>query len=345
MIKKALIALIIIAIILLSVSILSSTREGSLGGGASEKSFITFGTGGLTGVYYPTGGAISALVNEKQDNYNIRSAVASTGGSVFNINSVVTGNFEFGIAQSDRQYEAYNGLAEWESKGPQQNLRSVFSIYPEAITLVASEKSGITSVADLRDKRVNIGNVGSGQLQNALTVLEVFGMSEDDVQAEKVKAAEAPGLLQDERIDAFFYTVGHPNGSIKEVTSGRLPVRIIPIEGEGIEKLIEGNPFYSKTTIPKDMYPKSANEGDTVTFGVKATLVTSMEVSEDIVYAVTKEVFENLEKFKTYHAAFEYITPESMLEGLSAPLHKGAVRYYEEAGLLSSIDRQLLGDA
>ncbi len=310
-----------------------------------DRSFVTFGTGGITGVYYPTGGAISSLINKKQDTYNIKSAVASTGGSVFNINAVLAGNIEFGIAQSDRQYEAYNGLAEWESEGPQKNLRSVFAIYPEAITLVASEKSEVSTVSDLRDKRVNLGNVGSGQLQNALTVLKVFGLSEDDVKAEMVKAAEAPGLLQDGRIDAFFYTVGHPNGNIKEAASGRIPVRIIPIEGPGINTLIVENPFYSTTTIPITMYPKSVNTEDIPTFGVAATLVTSSETSEDIVYAVTKEVFENLDDFKAFHPAYETITPESMLEGLSAPLHKGAIRYYKEAGLLERIDDRLLVEA
>ena len=307
-----------------------------------DKNFVTFGTGGITGVYYPTGGAISKLVNNEQETYNIKAAVASTGGSVFNINAVLAGNLEFGVVQSDRQYEAYNGLAEWESKGPQKDLRSVFSIYPEAVTLVASTQSAVNSVADLRGKRVNLGNVGSGQLQNALTVLEVSGLSEDDLRAEKVKAAEAPGLLQDGRLDAFFYTVGHPNGNIKEATSGRIPVRIVPITGPGIEKLVAENPFYSTTSISAKMYPQAVNTTDIPTFGVMATLVTAEDIPEDIVYAVTKEVFENLDEFKNFHPAFTSITAESMLKGLSAPLHKGAVRYYKEAGLLEKIDKRLL---
>ena len=333
MFKQILTILIVIVIILLI---------GSFFTGSKDKNFVTIGTGGITGVYYPTGGAIQRLINKEQDTYSIKAAVASTGGSVFNINAVLAGNIEFGIAQSDRQYEAYNGLAEWESKGPQKNLRSVFAIYPEAVTLIASEKSGITTVSDLRGKRVNLGNVGSGQLENALTVLRVFGLSEEDVNAEKVKAAEAPGLLQDGRIDAFFYTVGHPNGNIKEATAGRLPVRIIPIEGPGINDLIAKNPFYSTTTILRSMYPKSVNTENIPTFGVMATLVTSHETSETTVYAITKEVFENLDEFKKFHPAYENITAATMLRGLSAPLHPGAVRYYREAGLLDSIDSRLL---
>ena len=176
-------------------------------GGCTAKggrTFVTIGTGGVTGVYYPTGGAISRMVNAQSDQYNIKATVESTGGSVFNINAVLNGDLEFGIAQSDRQYQAINGLAEWESAGKQADLRAVFSIHPESITLVASSESGISSVSDLKGKRVNIGNPGSGNLQNAKDVLAAAGLTESDVLAESVKAVEAPGLLNDGRIDAFF---------------------------------------------------------------------------------------------------------------------------------------------
>ena len=175
--------------------------------GGQERTFVTIGTGGITGVYYPTGGAISRLVNEKQDVYNVKATVASSGGSVFNINAVLSGDLEFGVAQSDRQYEAFTGLAEWEASGPQKNLRSLFSIYPESVTLIASEESAIQSVSDLKEKRVNLGNKGSGNLQNARSTLQAFGLSEHDLRVEMVKASESPSLLQDGRIDAFFYTV------------------------------------------------------------------------------------------------------------------------------------------
>ena len=337
--------IIILLVIVVGVFALSlfNTKQTLDGSGQQSRTFITFGTGGVTGVYYPTGGAISRVLNEKEGVYNIRATVASTGGSVFNINSVLTDNgLNFGIAQSDRQYEAYNGVAEWKDKGPQQELRSVFSIYPESVTLVAADNSGIRTVSDLRGKRVNLGNVGSGNLQNARTVLEAFGLTEDDVSAEYIKAAETPQLLQDERLDAFFYTVGHPNGNIKEATSGNRPARLVPIEGPGIDTLVAQNPFYSKTVIPVALYPQSANTDDVPTFGVKATLVTSSSMSDDIVYAVTKEVFENLDTFKGYHPAYGNITKESMFKGLSAPLHPGAVRYYEEAGLLQYADPDLI---
>ena len=300
------------------------------------ESFALIGTGGVSGVYYPTGGVISRLVNETEDDHNIKLAVVSTGGSVANINSVLNGDLIFGIAQSDRQHEAYYGLAEWEKAGQQENLRSVFSIYTEAVTLVATVDSDIKSVYDLKGKRVNLGNVGSGQLQNALTVLDIYGLAETDIKAENLKLVDALRLLNEGELDAFFYTVGHPNTAMEEATSGRLAVRIIPLDGYGIDKLVQDNAYYSKTGIPKHLYPYSANEADVPTFGVKATLVTTEEAPEDLIYSMTKEVFENLDTFKTFHPAYAEITPKSMLEGLSAPFHPGAIRYYREVGLLDS---------
>jgi len=318
----------------LAISLLSLTLLAS-GCARRETTFVTIGTGGVTGVYYPTGGAISRMVNQKYDEYKIKATVESTSGSVYNINAVVTGELEFGVAQSDRQYQAYNGLAEWSESGPQKSLRSVFAIHPESITLVAAEGSGIETIADLRGKRVNLGNPGSGQLQNSRDVLAAAGIDENDISAEYVKAVEAPGLLQDERIDAFFYTVGHPNGNIKEATSGRVKVRIIDLTGPGIDKMVEKEPYYARSTIPVDFYPRTANQRDIETVGVKATLVTSAEVPENVVYAITREVFDHLEEFKELHPAYKVLTRENMLQGLGAPIHPGAMRYYREAGLMA----------
>jgi hypothetical protein len=298
----------------------------------AKTTFVTIGTGGITGVYYPTGGAISRIVNQKRKIYGIRATVESTGGSVFNVNAVMAGDLEFGVVQSDRQYQAINGLAEWKDKGPQKDLRAVFTIHPESITLVAADDAGINSIQDLRGKRVNIGNPGSGQRQNSIDALTDAGIDyEKDLKAEGVKAAEAPGLLQDGRIDAFFYTVGHPSGAIKEATSGKRKVHFVPIEG--VDKLLAKFPYYAKAFIPIELYPGATNKSDTLTFGVKATFVTSAKVPDDVVYAITKEVFDNFESFKKLHPAYQVLTKENMLEGMSAPIHPGAMQYYKEVGL------------
>jgi len=300
--------------------------------------FVTIGTGGVTGVYYPTGGAIGRIVNQKKDEYGIRVTVESTGGSVFNVNAVMSGDLEFGIVQSDRQYQAINGLAEWQEKGKQEKLRAICSFHPESITLVASVESGIATIEDLKGKVVNIGNPGSGQRQNSIDALNAAGINyETDLQAEGLGAAEAPKMLQDGRIDAFFYTVGHPSGAITEATSGRAKVRFIAVEGPGLDELIAANPYYAKAYVPVKLYPQAENTEDVPTFGVKATFVTSADVPDDVVYAITKEVFDNLEDFKQLHPAYAVLTKENMLEGLSAPIHPGALKYYKEAGLDSLI--------
>ena len=175
--------------------------EGLSSPAQARTTFVSIGTGGITGVYYPAGNAIAKLINRKRRVYGIRSTVESTSGSVFNINAILSGDLEFGIVQSDRQYQAWHGLAEWAASGPQKTLRAVFSIHPEAVTLVAAEDAEIKGIQDLKGKRVNIGNPGSGQRQNAIDALQAAGMDyRVDIEAESVKAAEAPGLLQDRRI-------------------------------------------------------------------------------------------------------------------------------------------------
>jgi len=298
----------------------------------AKTTFVTIGTGGITGVYYPTGGAIARIVNKKRKVYGLRCTVESTGGSVFNVNAVMAGDLEFGVVQSDRQYQAMRGLAEWKDKGPQKDLRAVFTIHPESITLVAADDAGIKSINDLRGKRVNIGNPGSGQRQNSIDGLTNAGINyQKDLKAEGVKAAEAPGLLQDGRIDAFFYTVGHPSGAIKEATAGRRKVHFVPITG--VDKLLQKYPYYAKAHIPIKLYPGATNTKDVSTFGVKATFVTSAKVPDRVVYAVTKEVFDNFESFKKLHPAYQVLTKQNMLEGMSAPIHPGAMKYYKESGL------------
>ncbi len=310
--------------------------------GKSGPTYVTIGTGGVTGVYYPTGGAISRIINKKHKHYGIKATVESTGGSVYNINAILSGDLQFGVAQSDRQYQAFHGEKEWSKKGAQKDLRSVFSIHPESITLIASVSSNIFKMKDLTGKRVNLGNPGSGQLGNSKDAISAFGLGEKDLKTEYVKAVEAPGLIQDERLDAFFYTVGHPNGNIKEATSGRIKVRIVPIKGPEIEELIKKYPYYAKSVIPQKLYPTAINDSDISSFGVKATFVTSVNVDEKIVYAITKEIFDNFHEFKKLHPAYQVLTKESMLQGLSAPLHKGAIKYYKEAGLTKYINPSLL---
>lgn len=300
---------------------------------AVAEEFITVGTGGVTGVYYPTGGAICRLVNKDRRDHGVRCSVESTGGSVYNINTIREGELEFGVAQSDWQYHAYNGTSSFEDAGPFEALRAVFSIHPEPFTIVARADSGITSFEDLLGKRVNIGNPGSGQRGTMEVVMEAMGWtSADFALATELKAAEQSAALCDNQIDAMIYTVGHPSGSIQEATTACDSV-LVEVTGPVIEALIADNPFYRIAVIPGGMY--RGNDEDVTTFGVGATLVSSADVSEDVVYVLVKAVFENFEDFRGLHPAFANLDPAEMATaGLSAPLHAGAERYYREAGLI-----------
>ena len=306
----------------------------TFGSAMAAPTYVTIGTGGVTGVYYPTGGAIAKMVNKKRSEYNLRATVESTGGSVFNVNAIAAGDLEFGVVQSDRQFQAYNGTADWEGK-PVETLRAVFSIHPESVTIVANASKNTKTVADLKRKIVNIGNPGSGQRGNAEDLFAAAGIDIDkDLKSEGMKAAESASMLQDGRIDAFFYTVGHPNGSVKEAVSGATKVNFVAVPADVVKKLTDKFSYYAPADIPVADYPGVTSAADVPTFGVKATLCTSATVSDDAVYAITKEVFENFDEFKTLHPAFANLTKESMLQGLSAPLHPGAVKYYKEAGLI-----------
>ena len=300
---------------------------------AHAEEFITIGTGGVTGVYYPTGGAICRLVNKGRRDHGVRCSVESTGGSVYNINTIREGELEFGVAQSDWQYHAYNGSSRFEEAGPFEGLRAVFSVHPEPFTVVARADSGITNFEDLKGKRVNIGNPGSGQRGTMEVLMEALGWTTDDFAlATELKAAEQSAALCDNQIDAMVYTVGHPSGSIQEATTACDSV-LVNVTGKAVDKLISENSFYRSATIPGGMY--RGNDGDTTTFGVGATFVTSADVSEDVVYTLVSAVFDNIEDFKGLHPAFGVLKPEEMATaGLSAPLHDGAAKYYKEKGLI-----------
>ncbi|WP_299925957.1 TAXI family TRAP transporter solute-binding subunit [uncultured Pelagimonas sp.] len=300
--------------------------------GAAAQEFISIGTGGVTGVYYPTGGAICRLVNKSRKEHGIRCAVESTGGSVYNINTIKAGELEFGVAQSDWQYHAYNGTSKF-ADNPFPEVRAVFSVHPEPFTLIVRADSGITDFASLAGKRVNVGNPGSGQRATMEVVMDAHGIAMDDLAlATEYKGSEMAKQLCDGNIDAMIYTIGHPAAAIKEATTTCDAV-LVSVTGEAIDKLVADNPFYRKATIPGGMY--AGTDGDTETFGVGATFVTSANVPENVVYVVAKSVMENIEDFRQLHPAFANLKAEEMVkDGLSAPLHDGAAKAYKELGLV-----------
>ncbi|MEZ5674988.1 hypothetical protein SAMN06265173_10238 [Thalassovita litoralis] len=300
---------------------------------AHADTYISIGTGGVTGVYYPTGGAICRMMSKTRKEHGIRCAVESTGGSVYNINAIRSGELEFGVAQSDWQYHAFNGTSKFADQGAFTDLRAVFSIHPEPFTVVARADSGVKNFEDLKGKRVNVGNPGSGQRGTMEVLMNALGWTMGDFSvASELQAAEQSQALCDNNIDAMVYTVGHPSGSIQEATTACDAV-LVNVTGAAVDKLVADNPFYRTATIPGGMY--RGNADDTQTFGVGATLVTSANTPDDVVYELVKAVFSDIDQFRSLHPAFAHLDPKQMAkDGLSAPLHPGAAKYYREAGLI-----------
>ena len=299
---------------------------------AQEQTFISIGTGGVTGVYYPAGGAVCRLVNRDRAEHGIRCGVESTGGSIFNINAIRDGELEFGIAQSDWQYHAYNGTSRFEEDGAFEDLRAVFSLHPEPFTVVARADAGVTNFEDLEGMRVNIGNPGSGQRGTMEVVMEAMGWDMDSFSlVTELQAGEQAQALCDGNIDAIVYTVGHPSGAIQEATTACDTV-LVNVDNDVIRELVEDRDYYRMATIPGGMY--RGTDEDVTTFGVGATFVTSAAVPEEVVFQVTRAIFENLDQFRSLHPALEALDAEEMVsDGLSAPIHDGAARFFSEAGL------------
>ncbi len=306
---------------------------GVAAGASAQEEFVTIGTGGVTGVYYPAGGAICRLMNQDRDEHGIRCSVESTGASIANLRLLRSEEIEFGVVQSDWQYHAYEGSSTFEEEGPNEDLRAVFALHPEPFNVVARADADIEDFEDLKGKRVDVADPASGSRATLEVLMEAMGWTMDDFESTSAqKAAEQPSGLCDNNYDAFVYVVGHPAGQLEEAAT-TCDVRLVNVDNDAVQELVDENPYYRMATIPGGTY--KGNEEDVTTFGVGATVVTMADVSEEAVYQFTKAVFENFDDFRSLHPAFENLDKKEMAnESRSAPLHDGARRYYEEEGLL-----------
>lgn len=301
--------------------------------------YVSIATGAITGVYYPTGGAICRLVNRGRKDHGIRCSVESTGGSVANLNAIRSRAVDFGVVQSDWQYHAYKGTGFFADQSPYKDLRAVASLYTETFAIAVNKSSGIKNIDDLLGKKVNFGPTGSGMYATMEVLSAAKGWKKSDFGVvSNLRPSEQPQALCSGEIDAMIYVSGNPNGVLQEATQYNSPdcnVKILSIDRATIVKLIKINPFYVRAIIPGGMYNNNPN--DIETFGIKATLVTSKNAKSDVVYNVTKALFKNFDNFKTLHPVFTSLKrSESIKDGNSAPIHSGAIRYYKEAGLIKS---------
>jgi len=316
---------------ILSAALAAAGLLAALPAAQAQQKFVTIGTGGVTGVYYAAGGAICRLVNKDRAKHGIRCSVESTGGSVFNVNTIRAGELDLGVAQSDVQFNATKGTANFQKDGAFRELRAVMALHPEPVTVVARKEANAKGFSDFKGKRFNVGNPGSGTRATAEELLGAMGWKLSDFSlASELKADEHGPALCDGKIDGFLYLVGHPAANIQDPTTV-CGAKLVSVTGPAVDKLVKEKPYYAKATIPGGMYP--GNDQDTQTYGVLATFVSSSKVPADTVYAVVKAVFDNFDEFKKLHPALAALKPESMVkDGLSAPLHDGAVKYYKEKG-------------
>lgn len=299
---------------------------------AAEK-IVTLGTAGVSGVYYPAGGAICRLVNRNRKEHGVRCVVESTGGSINNLESIRDGDMEMGVVQSNLLYDAYRGEGVF-SGDANKKLRVLFSLHSEPFTVVTRRDAKINNFDDLKGKRVNLGNPGSGMRATVEELMKRKDWTYKSFGAVvELKPEEQAHALCSGKIDAMIYAGGHPNGAIQQVT-GMCATKIIDVSGPFIEQLLKDHPFYTDAIIPGEMY--AGNGKDIHTFGVKAVLVASEDLDANVAYQIVKAVFDNLENFRTLHPVFATLSAEEMAKSAEAiaPYHEGAERYYREKGML-----------
>lgn len=299
---------------------------------ASTK-YVTIGTGAITGVYYPAGGAICRLLNRGHKDHGIRCSVESTGGSVSNLNAIHNRVIDLGVVQSDWQYHAYKGSGFFADQKPFTDLRSVFSLYTETFTIAVKSNSGIDKLDDIRGKKVNFGPQGSGMYATMEVLMAIKGWDKGDfATVTYLQPSEQPRALCSGKIDVMIYAAGNPNGVLQDVTQS-CKVKLLSIDKRTIDKLIKSNEFYVAAKIPGGMY--AGNPDNINTFGVKASLITSKSLDANIVYYITKAVFDNFDNFKTLHPVFATLEKQDMVgKGNSAPIHPGALKYFKQESLI-----------
>ncbi len=300
-----------------------------IGTAAADNTLLRLATAEKEGVYYPAGGAICRFVNADRFEHGIRCLTLATQGSIANLQGLRRGVYDLALVQSDSQFHAVHGSDAFRDSGPNPALRSVLALHVEAFTLVARRDSNIQGVADLKGKRVNVGPPSSGSRATLTVLLAAVGLAEDDLALiAELPVSEQGGALCDTTLDAVIYLVGHPNRAIEELARD-CDVVLVPISDPAFDALLDDHPYYRQTVIPGETYV--GNPQSVRTIGTVATLVASVRTDARAVYETVRAVFDNLEAFKRMHPALANLDRQSMTrDGLTAPLHLGAIRYYRQ---------------
>jgi uncharacterized protein len=304
-----------------------SSNSSSTDSSGSEDLFVTIATGGTSGVYYPIGGAMASVFEEA---LGIDTSVQSTGASIENINLITNDLAELAITMSDAVQQAYEGSGAFEGETPNENLRGLISLYPNYVQIVTTKDSGIETVYDLKGKRVGVGAPNSGVELNARIILDAYGLTYDDMEVDYLSYKESIDQMKNGMIDAAFVTSGIPNSTVIDLATSH-DVEIIPIEGKELEKLTSEYSFFTEGTIPKGTYE---NEEDISTVSIMNILLVNKNLSEEVVYDLTKAIFEHIDDIHASHNSAKNITLDTATDGMVVPLHPGAEKYLKEKGVI-----------
>lgn len=323
--SKKSIAIMLTLVLVLSVVVGCGSEKASGG----DKNYISIATGGTSGTYYPLGGAIAKIFNDNVE--GVTANAQSTGASVENIGLVSKGETEIAFIQSDITFYAYEGIENFADTGKVENIRGMAMLYPEVVQIVANASAGINSIEDLRGKNVAIGAPGSGTEANARQILGAHGITYDDLgKADYLSFGEAADQLKDNHIDAAFVTAGLPTSALVEVSTSN-DIVVVPMDKAKLDALSAEYPFYTGVTIPGGSYRN--NDDDVLAAAVMAMLVVPEDLDEDLMYNLTKQLFEQRQVIIDTHDRGNDIKLETAIEGMPIELHPGSARYYEEAGV------------
>lgn len=311
---------ILSALLVMMIALLAGCGSDSAG----EKKFLNIATGGTAGTYYPIGGAMAEILNNNIEGMN--ASAQSTGATVANINMLKEGSVDLAIVQNDITYYADNGIEMFQDKKV-DNLRGIATLYPETCQIVTLDASGIKSIADLKGKRVAVGAMGSGAEANARQILEAYGITYDDIDEQFLSFSEAANALKDGNVDAAFLTAGYPTAAVQDIASQN-KVRLLPVDADEADKLVEKYPFYTKVTIPAGTY--AGFDEDVAGVSVMAMLVCTDKVDEKLGYDITKALFTNLDRIKAAHSVGKLITKEGAMEGMPIQMNAGAEKFFKE---------------
>lgn len=325
--KRRMLILLLISMLVLSIFMVGCGEEdnGDVEDGSQSPDRVAIATGGTTGVYFPLGGAFANIISDNVD--DVTANAESTGASVENINLLNDGDVDFAMVQNDISYYAYEGIEMFEEEDPVENLRGLATLYPETIQIVADAGAGIESVEDLEGKTVAVGAPGSGTEANARQILAAHGLTYDDITPDYLSFSEASDNLRDGNVDAAFVTAGTPTAAITDLSTQH-DVVLLSLSQEMIDEIIAEYPYYAQVEIPAGTYRNQDEPVDVV--AVMAMLTVRAELSEDLVYDITKALFENLEDLENAHARGGDVSLESALDGMSLELHPGTQRYFDE---------------